>query len=124
MRKVIYVSEAVKGFPVDLAGEQVKIPNNTKKFLNGKLADLCRIYYKGIPLDELFNLLRGSYIEPIQEDGDIWSGFLTGAEGRTTFELAMLDNNSGEYKPVKDCVLSLSWYKMPSGKFEIVAYLS
>jgi hypothetical protein len=116
---------AVEGaFMVDLAGESVKLPKNTRTLINTKLQQLCKTYYSEIPLDDIFDILKRSYIEVIDEEGSPWSGFLTGRDGKTTFELAMLDTKSNKYLPIEDSVLWMSWYKTQSGNYEVNCYLS
>lgn len=53
----------------------------------------------------------------MQEDGEPWQGLLVGKEGNTTFPLVR------DKQPVSS-ELVFQWYKMPSGKYEINAYLS
>lgn len=118
MRKQIKaVSEGTEG--------SVKMPTSTRKFLNKRLQEnFSKKYHPSIPLKEIFELLRGAGVIVVQEDGTEWSGFLTGDKGKANFELQLVDEVSGEKKPIKDCMLVMSWYKMPSGSWEINCYLS
>jgi hypothetical protein len=62
------------------------------------------------------------------EDRTEWSGFFAGEKGKTIIEIGF--ENSGEevndiktYIPIQNSSLSLSWYKMDSGRYEIVVYV-
>jgi hypothetical protein len=84
--------------------------NNVNKQLNA----LGKNYFPSIPLNLIFSIVEiGLESEIIDEDGTPWSGFLLGDSSNTTFNIRD-----------KKYVLYLSWYKMPSGNYEIVAYLS
>ena len=78
-------------------------------------------YFDEIPIKEIAEALSKKGVEVIQEDGNEWSGILTGADSRTTFQLAKKDED-GVFKELKN-VLAMTWYKMGSGKYEIVAYI-
>jgi hypothetical protein len=102
----------------------VKIPNNVRTKINAKLAPFGKEYFTRIPLEGIFDVLKKEYVQVIDSDGTLWSGFLTGAKGRTEFDLAILDKTTGEYMPVENSMLILTWYKMDSGRYEVVCYLS
>lgn len=71
-------------------------------------------YFNSIPLNMIFYIVEhetGSKI--VQEDGTPWSGFLLGDNSWTNFTIAK-----------RKYTLRLEWYKMPSGRFEINAYVS
>jgi hypothetical protein len=84
-----------------------------------KLADLSKQYHKHIPLGDVLDAAKASGLDPVQEDGTPWSGFLTGADGRAT--IALVDRKTG--KPSKRA-LSVQWHRMPSGNHELNAYIS
>ena len=84
-----------------------------------------------MPVGQLFNALRDLGLEALQEDGTPWSGFLVGgaecgsekaANQRANFPLAAKQED-GSYRLTK-VALILSWCVMPSGKYEIIGYLS
>lgn len=81
--------------------------------INDHLCSISSKYHDSIPLETIFGVLRKEGVEVLQEDGTSWEGFLCGENSHTTFPLN-----------VKNHVLSLSWYKMESGRWEIVSYLS
>ena len=75
------------------------------------------------------NILKPYNLLLLQEDNTPWDGFITGAEGRATFTLGYLDtayeqNGLTAYKPIENAALIMTWYKMQSGKYEIVTYIS
>jgi hypothetical protein len=89
--------------------KSVKVP----KSVNAALYDLSKGYHDGIPLGAMFDVCRKAGLEPVCEDGTPWSGFLCGREGRAVIEL-------------KDCrkALTICWYKMPSGRYEVTPYVA
>jgi hypothetical protein len=117
------ILESLSDIKVDLTDKPVKILGNIKKIINRNFGVFCKQYFKTIPLDEIFGILRARQIEPIQEDGTVWSGFLTGSKGRATIDLAIYDPDSETLKPVIGSALILTWYKMGSGNWEVIAYL-
>ena len=91
------------------------------------------IYFDTIPLDGLFSILQNEGIVVIMEDNREWQGFLCGESADVNFVLA--DQTKPEtpdwgseftvYNHVIENVeLRLTWYRMPSGRYEIVAYLT
>jgi len=112
-------------FQVNMEAKPVKFPTKLRGYLNKQLQkEFGTTYFPSIPLKEIFDVLKKSYVVVVQEDGTPWSGFLMGDKGRDNFEMATLDNVSGDYIMIKDSVLVLTWYKMTSGKYEIVIYIS
>jgi len=86
-------------------------------------------YFESIPLDQLFDICRQWHLEPLQEDNTPWDGFLCGRQGQCSFRLgdtSNLDHPAGPcemLEEVKGGCLQLSWYKMESGRYEIVSYV-
>lgn len=109
---------------------EMKIDKRARKRINAKLQEISKKYHPAIPTGEIRDALADELILLLQEDGTVWSGILCGNSSRTTFEISGHGNstNFGElprmYEPFEDCLLDLSWYKMPSGNYEINAYLS
>ena len=87
------------------------------KKINKELHEFNINYYGAIPLEDIFDILDKYEYVPIQEDGTPWEGFLLGEDSYAIFECVHL----GDLKPL---FLYLSWYKMPSGRYEIVTYIS
>lgn len=98
----------------------MKINKSIKLKVNNILYDLCKQYYKLIPLNTITNYLKQNNLIILQEDGSEFEGFLCGCEGRTSFLMRDIEQN----KNIKDSILWLSWYKMTSGNYEVVCYLS
>ena len=101
-----------------VAMEETKIDTKIKKVINSELVTLCKTYHDQIPLTEIFDILKKNNVIAIQEDGTPFEGFLMGNNSSTIFDLTF------DGKNVNNSILSLSWYKMESGRFEINAYLS
>jgi hypothetical protein len=90
----------------------------TKRTINHKLYDLTyNTYFDSIPLDKITTIFAESTVDIVDEAGNKWEGLLLGRNSHTTFALK-------EINKVLKFVLYLSWYRMPSGRYEIVAYLS
>ena len=108
------------------------IPARIRTRMNKALCGLDN-YHQGIPLGTIFGILEDNHYVPLQEDNTKWDGFICGDEGQTTFPLGDLneirdaslvcEQDAPTYTPV-DNVLCLSWYKMSSGRYEIVSYVS
>jgi hypothetical protein len=86
-------------------------------------------YFKLIPLDKIFNVLDKHGIVVLQEDQTEWSGFLTGGIKSTVqvhFLLGWKDSMDEDkrYQVIPNMALNLSYFKMPSGKFEVISYVS
>ena len=87
--------------------EQAKVLRNNTKRLNGWLYDLTHnIYHDGIPLADISEALTVYGFSPLEPM------ILCGREGR-------LHESIGH-----DKWLTLTWYKMESGRYEVVAYAS
>lgn len=72
------------------------------------------IYFSEIPLDVIFYIVKDHCERGVvQEDGTPWSGILCGDDGSANFAI-------GGYR----FWLRVMWHKMPSGNFEITAYVS
>lgn len=124
----------------------------SKKFLKGPVRSkmnkeiqilLKPTYFDSIPLKDIFKILEKHGTVPLQEDATYWSGFLTGGVKKTEqvyFNLGWKDfkdtgleagegrvkypNQHGQYMVIPKAVLSLSYFKMPSGRYEVIAYVS
>jgi hypothetical protein len=104
----------------------VKLKSKINKDINEYLKP---IYFSEIPLDDLFKILEKYDIVPVQEDGTYWEGLLLGEQGNTIIEIAnkmssFIKNDITFYTPFENAGLSISWYKMGNGKWEIVSYIS
>ena len=104
-----------------------KVRNSINKKLQKALK---QIYFRKIPLRTIFEILESEHVVPVMEDGTYWEGLLLGRESREVFELAddsyfLPVGNSKVYAPYTNCMLVLSYYKMPeTGNYEVIAYVS
>jgi hypothetical protein len=106
-----------------------------KNRLNKKIYEATKGYHEKIPLGAVFGILYNEDIIPLQEDYTEWRGMLIGEVGEMHLELS--PKNSGRYRvwngeiiksilfytPYKNVMLNLSWYKMPSGRYEVTSYI-
>lgn len=83
-------------------------------------------YFDSIPLDSIFNVLKDFGLVPLQEDYTSWSGFLCGRSGECFMEMGFADSLYSNifYQPVENSVLRMTWYKMESGRYEVIAYIT
>jgi len=114
-----------------IAQSMSKLDRKTKNQLNGQIIPMTQGYHNEIPLGSIFNILNQNNIVATQEDGTEWSGMLIGQaqcgsdrarDQVANFSLAF--KNETGLIPISNSDLSLSWCVMPSGRYEIVAYLS
>lgn len=82
-----------------------KLPAKYRSKINRQLDSLCKKYFKEIPITEIQNILNEFELK-------IPEGIYCGREGESMEEIG-----SGVR-------LRMTWYKMQSGNFEIVAYVS
>ena len=127
----------VKDFK-DKINISVSLKKAVMKDLNKLLMPLNKTeYFSQIPMKELFRILNSHNLEAIDEDGTLWSGFLTGETGKASIQLAFKDklrqlkkdmripqDNTHVYRYVNNSDLILTWHKMESSRYEVVAYLS
>lgn len=108
------------------------LPPDIKKRVNNEIHEKVtkQIYHDQIPLDTIFGILEDHGIVPLAEDNTEWSGFLLGREAHINFDIAPIgskhpsdDPQRPFYKRFKNASLSLSWYKMPSGRYEILCHI-
>ena len=91
---------------------------NLKK-ITDVLHQIGRESWKSVPLDKMFDAIKAQGLLPIQEDGEEWSGILTGREGGCSIQIV----DSETKKPIRPW-LHIQWYKRESGLFEVNAYLN
>ena len=117
---------------INMSGQQKRraIPSASKNRITKVLHGLGTTHHDAIPLSTMFEALEVEGVIPVQEDGTRWSGLLVGGaecgsdaarDQVAHFDLAVrLPDFS--YAPAT-VMMHLSWCKMPSGKYEVVAYL-
>lgn len=107
-----------------------KLQGGTRNKINKEIGKLTTPknktkYFDKIPLQDIFDILDKYDIVPLQEDNTEWDGFLTGREGEAFIEMApknTLDNDM--YTPYTNAGLKITWYKIKSGKYEVLCYVS
>lgn len=112
-------------------GKKLLLKNSIRNKINKDIDNLISPghktrYFREIPLKNINTILNKYGVTLVQEDNTEWSGFLSGSDSNAIFNIASIQSKNEEdmYTPFDDCVLSLSWYKMSSGRFEITCYLS
>lgn len=109
---------------------KTKIDSKLRNKINKEIHILLKpTYFETIPLENIFKILNDNGIVALQEDNTEWEGFLVGAEGRATIELAdnmiyKKINDIKVYTPFENCYLIITWYKMEFNKYEVIGYLS
>lgn len=68
---------------------------------------ICSVYWSHLPIDDIAKIINTHGF-----DGSALDGFYTGHQGKV------------HEKVGKNTYIVITWYRMPSGNFEIVAYLS
>ena len=117
-----YMNEARTGYGKPLpAGLKNKINKGIQKIVKPT-------YFREIPLSDLFQVLNHFGIVALQEDQTEWSGFLTGGVDKTAqvyFDLGWVEDKDSDnrYLLIKNAKLAMSYFKMPSGKYEIISYV-
>lgn len=105
---------------------RLKAPERRK--INRVICNLP-VYFESIPVTEIDSILREFGYLLIQEDYTAYEGIFCGEQGNALLQIGLLSseylhNGIPSYTPVENSCLSLSWYKMGAGRYEIVVYLS
>ena len=101
----------------EIDGVRLLVP--IRKKANAEITKLTsNKYHSKIPLKDIDDILKKYDMWLVDEAGEPWSGFLLGSNSGGDFDI--MSKNG----PIKNSMLVMTWYKMPSGKYEIVAYLS
>lgn len=109
------------------------LPAGKRKTLTNMLSHVLPTnrYFKSIPLDQIAEEFFTAGVVLLQEDNTEWSGMLLGAEGSALISLGDASTADASqpkdvtfYTPFTNAALSIQWHKMPSGKYEVTAYVS
>ncbi len=103
-----------------VAEAQGTMPANVKRKVNKVLQKLGKQYFKSA------GMALGDIDDELQSHGyHLRQSYLSGAgkDGRTTIEIMTLPDDKTSVE-VGNTMLSYSWHRMPSGKFEVTPYLS
>ena len=112
----------------------------TRKSINRQLNELGT-HHDAIPYKQISSIIEAHGLKILDEEKAEWTGFFVGATGEAKFEIAPMgskkvytstDTRFGlvtipdfyVYEPMKNAILRLSWYKMDSGRYEILSYIS
>lgn len=85
---------------------------------NKELYQKTKVYHKDIPIEDIFATLKSHGITVVDEANEEWQGMLLGRDSSAHFNISI------EGQRVTNCMLFMSWYRMPSGNWEINCYLS
>ena len=116
----------------DSKNKKLYIKPNVRKKINTAIRKLTTpksrtVYFKAIPLQDIFDILEKNGVVALQQDNTEWDGFLTGATGTITIALApsssKMKGNYTTYEPYVNTSLALQWYKMQTGKYEVTCYI-
>lgn len=122
--------------PLDKAMETMGCSRETKliaalrKKINNEIFKLLKpTYFRRIPLGDIVAVLKKHHVVMLQEDNTEWAGLLCGEDERAVIELADEDTflpigKVKMYVPYTNAMLILSWFRMPSGNYEVLCYVS
>ena len=90
-----------------------------KNKINREIGKVVKpIYFDEIPLGQMFDIIKDHGYQVVDEAGEPWSGFLCGREGTFWADIMSLTTQKlSKYR------LILQWYKMPSGRYEVISYV-
>ena len=129
-----------------MISHQILKPGERSKMNRELTKVLKQTYFEAIPLDKMFKVLDKYGLVPLQEDNTKWSGILTGGTKKTeevNFPLGWkkmpekdikkrgyegskitYPNSNGQYFAVPNALLRMTYYKMQSGKYEVIGYIT
>lgn len=100
------------------------IKRATKNKLNNDIWELLKpTYFDTIMLGAVMNILEKYGYTVLQEDNTPWDGFICGHKGQEYFPIGTKQED-GTYKEITNALLTLSWYKMSSGRYEVISYVT
>jgi len=98
----------------------MRTTNPVRSKINKRIAQVVKpVYFEEIPLEDLFVACEAEELQPVDEEGSRWTGFLCGAQGTAMFELCDMATR----ELINNARLVVQWYKMQSGRYEIVSYV-
>ena len=113
------------GWVADLKAKELRLARGDKR-RKQSMKDLGTLlkptYFGQIPLDEIFWATVRNGLIPYQEDGTPWGGFLLGGVKEAQMvQFPLADLETGQ--PFNSAIV-MSYYVMPSGKYEVIGYLA
>lgn len=108
------------------ASKLPRLLSRIRQHVNAQLSQLVGHIRDDIPLSDIAEILRGNGLVLLQEDNTEWSGVLMGRDGQALIPLATTNkiDPDGRYLEELDHVLSLSWHKYDTGRYDVTAYIS
>ncbi len=108
-----------------------KLGGSVKSFLNRKFDGLTiNQFFDKIPVQEIMDILTIRNLVILQEDNTAWDGEAIGNkyQGKRLFKLAykgsaVKDAMHNVYTPIGNAKLVLTWYRMPTKRYEVVVYV-
>jgi hypothetical protein len=103
-----------------------RLPSRIRQHVNAQISKLVDQLRGEIPLSEISEVLRHNGLALLQEDDTEWAGLLAGRDGNILIPLATTNqvDPDGRYLEKLDHVLSLSWHKYDTGRYDVTAYVS
>lgn len=104
-----------------------RMPASIRNRANRKISEIASgAPRRDIPLSDIDAVLRDLGYLLVQEDGTPWSGFLTGREGRANIDIGILGTQDEDqiHETVSNAMLVITWHKFPTGRYEVIAYVS
>lgn len=98
------------------------IPQKEKNKINRQLYVATKGYQEKIPINKIADILKSYGYMLVQEDNTLWSGMFVGSSGNAFINISRSKN--GVLHPIHNAGLVMTWYKMQSGRYEIVAYIA
>lgn len=90
--------------------------SSVRNKINKEFSRTVLQYEDEIPMDKIMTACEKFGGLVVDEAGESWSGIFCGRNGNANIEVKFDD-----YTPM---YIVLNWYKMPSGRYEIVVYIS
>jgi hypothetical protein len=111
------------------AATKLRLSPSVRTRINKELDGLLKGYHPHVPWDAIETVLGKQGVVPLQEDNTKWEGVFMGAQGKESIDLAPKDSGKPQhgltvYEPYGNTMLVLNWYKMDSGRYEVVSYVS
>jgi len=116
-----------KEFLAEMA-QAVSIKQGILRRIGEEINAITRDYHKQIPFRQIQEVIDKYGYQLVQEDGTPWSGFLMGGaecgSAEASQQQATIDIVRKEDGMQMRNSLVLMWCKMPSGSYEVTAYVS
>lgn len=100
----------------------MKVTVSITKKLNKEISKFIKknggCYFDKFPIKQINDCFKRHNFELLNEDGTKFCAFFCGTNGKTSINYGS-GNDIAEFS-----TLQFSWYKMPSGKYEITTYIS